>query len=355
MALRSLRLQHFRSYDDAFFEFEPGVTIIAGPNASGKTNLLEAVLVVARGNSYRAKDTELLSYQAPWARLDAQDSGGPRTVKLQTEPKFTKSYVIGTQTLSRLSLPKTLPVVVFEPNHLMLLHGSPDLRRSYLDDVLEQTEPGYGTLRRTYRRVLAQRNALLKRGIVIAGPQLFPWNIRLSELGGQIVRQRAALVEKLQAEANELYQSMSGIPATVSLQYDSQWHPDHYESLMLKKLEANLEIDAQRGFTTAGPHRDDLLVLLNEQPANVSASRGETRSLVLFLKVMELKLIEQIRQQSPLLLLDDVFSELDAGRRQSLTAYLNNYQTFLTTTDADILASDLLAESNVIKLKDNRL
>ncbi|MDB5166154.1 MAG: replication and repair protein RecF [Candidatus Saccharibacteria bacterium] len=350
MSLLSLRLQHFRSYDDADFVFESGVNIIAGRNGSGKTNLLEAVLVIARGQSYRAKDVELLSYEAEWARLDGELTDGSRTVKYQTLPLFKKSFDIGGQPLSRLSLQKTLPVVVFEPNHLMLLHGSPDLRRSYLDDVLEQTVPGYGGLRRNYRRVLAQRNALLKKGMAIAVPQMFPWDVRLSELGGQIARQRQSLIEKLQADASTLYEGLAGVTATVDFDYDSQWHAEHYESLMLRKLESNIETDIQRGFTTAGPHRDDMFVRLNGQPANITASRGETRSIVLLCKVLELRLLESSRQQTPLLLLDDVFSELDTTRRHALTGFLEPYQTFLTTTDADMLAKDFSGSVNLVAL-----
>lgn len=346
MVIGGLRLQHFRSYDDSRFTFSPGVNIIVGPNASGKTNLLEAILVVARGGSYRAKDAELLGFNADWARLDTDN----RTVKLETIPGFKKSFIIDGQPLSRLSLQKTIPVVVFEPNHLQLLHGSPELRRSYLDDVLEQTIPGYGTVRRTYRRTLAQRNALLKKGLQVASGQLFPWNIRLSELGGQIARARNDLISQLQAEASHHYQGLAGVAGLVELRYDSQWHADHYETLMLRKLEANLEVDVQRGFTTAGPHRDDMEVSLNGQPADITASRGETRSLVLLLKVMELRLIEQARQQAPILLLDDVFSELDSQRRVSLSDYLHAYQTFITTTDADLFKPGSADDVRLINL-----
>src|SRR5690606_27403367 len=123
----------------------PGVNIIVGPNASGKTNLLEAVLVLARGSSYRAKDADLVQHGADWARIDADLPDGKRTVKLQkTDDKAIKTFEIDGQTLHRLSAARTLPVVLFEPNHLLLLNSSPDLRRAFLDDLLEQTVPGFG-------------------------------------------------------------------------------------------------------------------------------------------------------------------------------------------------------------------
>lgn len=350
MPITSLRLQQFRSYEDATFRFDGGVNIIVGPNASGKTNLLEAVLVAARGQSYRARDNELVMIDKPWARLDAVADGDSRTVKLEAEPVFKKSFIINDQVLTRLSLQKTLPVVVFEPNHLLLLHGSPELRRSYLDDVLEETVPGYTATRRHYRRVLAQRNALLKRGLAVAERQIFPWNIRLSELAGQIVRQRQELIERLNQTAGQIYSDISATKTDVVLEYDSQWHADQYESHLLKKLESQLEIDAERGFTTAGPHRDDLAVYLNHQPAATTASRGETRDLVLLLKIMELHLLAGARQQPPMFLLDDVFSELDSKRRQALVQFLAPYQTLITTTDADVVEQYFTKTARLITL-----
>ncbi|HSH55646.1 MAG TPA: AAA family ATPase, partial [Candidatus Limnocylindrales bacterium] len=188
--ISSIRLQHFRSYSDEAFEFTPAVNIIVGPNASGKTNLLESLLVMARGSSYRVKDTELIAYDQPWARLDAYCGDTQRTVKIVQSPTVSKTYEIGGKTLRRLSLQHVLPTVVFEPNHLAMFSGAPDLRRSYLDDLLEQLEPAYGRLRKDYRRILTQRNTLLKRMGMAAEPQLFPWNVRLSEIAGRLVRSR---------------------------------------------------------------------------------------------------------------------------------------------------------------------
>jgi DNA replication and repair protein RecF len=136
--ITSLRLQHFRSYTDASFTLGPGVNIIVGPNASGKTNLLEAVLIAARGSSYRVSDADLVQFDASWARLDAETAAGTRIVKVQPthSDKWLKTFEIDNQVLSRLMPARTLPTVLFEPNHLMLLHGSPDLRRVFLSMLL---------------------------------------------------------------------------------------------------------------------------------------------------------------------------------------------------------------------------
>jgi DNA replication and repair protein RecF len=141
--ISTLRLQNFRSYADASFEFDPGVNIVVGPNASGKTNLLEAVLVLARGSSYRARDAELIKFDKPWARLDGFFEKHTRTVKL--EPP-SKTYIIDDKPYKRLSLDKTLPTVYFEPNHLQLMVRGPEQRREYFDDLLERSQPAYRTL-----------------------------------------------------------------------------------------------------------------------------------------------------------------------------------------------------------------
>jgi DNA replication and repair protein RecF len=349
--ITDLRLQHFRSYGDASFELGPGVNIIVGPNASGKTNLLEALLVLARGSSYRAKDSELVQFGKSWARVDGHSSdGGQRTIKIITKPEPGKQYEIDTKLFKRLTLQHTLPVVLFEPNHLQLFAGGSERRRDYLDDLLEQTTPGYGTTRRQYKRALAQRNALLKHGARVSQTQLFPWDIRLSQMAGVIVRARSGLVARINKDLGKLYKELSQAKTKVGAAYSNRWPVDTYESQFLKKLETGLDEDLRRGFTSSGPHREDLAVTFDGHPAQEIASRGEVRTAILALKIIELKIVEDIRQAPPLLLLDDVFSELDGKRRHALTDYLEPYQTFITTTDADAVIGHFTENSNVIPI-----
>lgn len=347
--ISELRLQHFRSYQDITFSFRRGINIIVGPNASGKTNLLEAILVVARGVSYRVKDQELIAFDEGWARLDATLASGMRTVKLVAAPA-SKQYEIDGKAYQRLSLTHTLPVVLFEPNHLSLLTGSPEQRRTYLDDLLEQTTSGFGTTRRNYRRILAQRNALLKRAHKPTNEELFPWNLRLSELGAALSRARNSLSLQIDSAIQKQYQSLSQTETTVGLQYHTQFSVSNYETTMLQKLEHNLSVDRLRGFTTVGPHREDFIIYFGEHPAEETASRGEIRTAVLALKTIELHILEEARDQLPLLLLDDVFSELDASRRQALTEHMEKYQTFITTTDADMMLKNHMSTVQLVRL-----
>lgn len=348
--ITNIRLQHFRSYDDVSYDFDPGVTIIVGPNASGKTNLLEAVLVAAHGSSYRTKDADLVQFEAPWARLDAQTPTHTRVVKLQGSDPVKKSFEIDGKPLVRLVQQRTLPVVLFEPNDLLLLSGSPDLRRTFLDELIEQITPGFSSVRKHYRRVLTQRNALLKKNPPNLKEQLFVWNLRLSELSGQIARERYGLVRHFNQRVSELYDSLAGRDNKIELHYVSKFSEENYETALLRKLEENIELEVMRGFTTYGPHRDDIAALIDDHPMQEAASRGETRTLVLALKILELQLLEEARNEKPMLLLDDVFSELDAKRRQALTQFVQTYQTFITTTDADIVADYFATSHKIITL-----
>ena len=348
--IQSLRLQNFRSYDDAAFEFGDGVNIIVGPNGSGKTNLLEAIQMVLVGKSYRASDNEMLGFTKEWFRLDAlfRENESNRVVKYQTGIKPQKTYNIDDKKLIRLLERQHMPFVVFEPNHLQLLHGSPDMRRVYLDDILEYTMPGYRSFRKNYRRVIFQRNSLLKRGRVTT-EEIFPWNLRLSELGAVMSRARMQLSERLSLELNGLYKTLSGGDEAVTLKYLPQFPVDGYETTLMHHLEKSLDKEIMRGFTAYGPHREDFMVLFADRPAREMASRGETRTVVLALKIIEMQLIEEVKNLKPLLLLDDVFSELDGARRRALTKYLQTHQSFLTTTDADVVVKHF-TDSTIIPM-----
>jgi DNA replication and repair protein RecF len=348
--ITDIRLQNFRSYSDESFEFNPGVNIIVGPNASGKTNLLEAILVIAKGSSYRAKDLELITYNEPQSRIEAHTIDNHTRVVLfeRTQGRAPKQFNINDQHQQRLSLQKMLPVVIFEPNHLQLLAGPPEQRRNFLDDILEQIEPGFANVRKQYRRILGQRNALLKSGRRGQPDQVFVWNVRLSEFGEQIAKARSNIVKRMNDQITQLYRELSNTKATIELQYQATVAPESYATELLHKLELHMETDWERGFTAHGPHREDVLIMLNNHPAPETASRGETRTLLLVFKMIEARLLEEARDKRPLLLLDDVFSELDGRRRQALTQFLQTYQSFITTTDADVVIEHFTDSCKVI-------
>ncbi len=208
--------------------------------------------------------------------------------------------------------------------------------------------PGFGRLVRQYRRALAQRNALLKNMQPSAGQDLFVWNVRLSELGGQIAEARMSLITTINTRLSELYGVLTHSKTQAELAYETTCSRAHYATSLLHRLESNINLDRERGFTTHGPHRDDFTLLLAGHDAKTSASRGETRTLLLVLKIIEVQLLEAARDHQPLLLLDDVFSELDGARRQALTKFLKPYQTFITTTDADVIVQHFMNDCHII-------
>lgn len=348
--ISGLRLQNFRSYSDHSFEFEPGVNIIVGPNASGKTNLLEAILVVATGTSYRVADQELVMFDKPWARLDSTGDNS-RTVKLQTNAnKINKSYIFDEKPYKILGFNHTLPVVMFEPDNLRLLHGQPEGRRLYMDNLISQINSGYKSVLKQYRRALSQRNHLLKMPGAPAPDQLFVWNLKLSELGGIIARERMELINRISTELPKYYHAISGGDIKITAVYKSKIPLANYETTLLSILEKSYRTDVERGFTTSGPHRDDFEVLFDDHLASEVASRGEIRTVLLSLKIHELTLLEDKRGQKPLLLLDDVFSELDGKRRHALASFLQSHQTFITTTDADLVLDRHMKSSHIIPI-----
>ncbi|HUD06046.1 MAG TPA: DNA replication and repair protein RecF [Candidatus Saccharimonadales bacterium] len=349
--ITDIHLENFRSYTNESFEFTGGVNIIVGPNASGKTNLLESILLICRGKSYRAKDLDLMRYKKPWLRLEAHtDNNFDRIVYMNNDADtLKKEFEINSQHYKRLPFAKTIPVVLFEPNDLTIISGSPEKRRQFLDNILEQTVVGFASTGRRYKQALAQRNALLKQNHQ-TGKQLFVWDIQLSELGSKITDQRKELIKTINNLASNLYNNVTGGTNKVLFEYNSSVTGDDYASKLIHLLEEDINIDQARGFTGHGPHRDELTVYLNKHKSSESASRGELRTLMLVCKFIEAELLKMAREESPLLLLDDVFSELDGSRRKSLTTFLKTYQTFITTTDADVVIQHFTESANIIAL-----
>jgi DNA replication and repair protein RecF len=347
----SLQLQNFRSYADYAVEFEPGVNIVVGPNGSGKTNLLEALYVLSTGSSFRAADRELVRRGSEWFRIEGWYGEHQRilTYRLQAETVDKQFSLDGTKK-ARLTHVQRVPVVLFEPDHLRLLRESPALRRDYIDSLLTKLQPDFSWLKHQFERVLTQRNAVLKRRLphTQLEDHLFVWDIKFAELAEQIVSRRRDLIALLHRSLSEVYSTIAHQPHEVAISYDSSVPGDNYHASLLKLLSARLPRDTERGFTGVGPQRDDFSVQLDGAPAAAAASRGEVRSLLLALKIIELRLLAEQQDTPPLLLLDDVFSELDASRRQSLAELAKSYQTLITTTDADAIVEHFLEGYRVI-------
>lgn len=357
MHYTSIELKNFRSYTDHSVEFYEGVNIVVGPNASGKTNLLESVLYISRGSSFRAQDRSLIQEGADWFRLHATTNDDHKrsvTVKKQEDETTKKEFALDGSKSQRLHQSKIIPTTLFEPEHLRMIAGAPEKRREYLDSILMQTVSGYATTMRRYKKALAQRNRLLKEGHPKTADDVFVWDVQLSEYGAIIHQERSKLAESINASASETYTHVSGNKTVVEVIYSAGGVHQDYASKLLKGLQERFKTDRERGFTTLGPHREDLQFFINTKDASTSASRGEARTLVLVCKVMEMNLLEESYDKKPIVLLDDVFSELDGLRRRALTEFLKHHQTIITTTDADAIIKSFLGDYNVIATGDSR-
>ncbi len=349
--INSLKLQNFRNYSLEIFEFDPLINIIVGPNGVGKTNLLEAILFLCQGTSYRAKDIDLINYNNETSQIEIEIGNQSRSVRLSRNNLKTKQFTINTKNLKLLSKNNRLPVILFEPNDLTLLSESKENRRKFLDSTITQTTTGYSKILNQYQRTLIQRNKLLKMNST--AEQLFPWNIKLSQLAGQIIKFRLHLVNDINQNIEQIYATISGKKTTLQVNYLSSIPTNNYETNLLKELETNLQIDKLKGHTSFGAHRDDFELILNNHQANKTASRGETRSLVLALKISQKYIIESALQKKAIFLLDDVFSELDGQRRKFLLKELKGNQTFITTTDADMIINHLDGKHRIIPISKN--
>lgn len=327
-----LAVQNVRSHQRYDLELAKGVTVITGSNGSGKTTLLEALYIILQGSSFKGSDGDVLRIEEPWWKIDIiLDGEEKRTAKYDPSRSFSrKQFVIDGKTTARLAPKHKHPIVLFEPDDLRLLNGSPARRRQFIDRFITQLNPLYGVALRKYERALRQRNNLLKR-FNIDSDQLFAWDIALSEHGAYLIEQRIAFIEQINSQLNGAYHDIAQTNDEVSVHYSHTFVGDIKQKL-LAELQAHIERDKQLGNTSVGPHRHDVIFELNHSPALLVASRGEVRTIVLALKFLEVDIIEHLTGLKPLILLDDVFSELDIDRQKALSDRTKEHQIVMTST-----------------------
>lgn len=333
MNLHEITLRNFRSYQNKKIELHPKLNLIIGPNGSGKTNLLEALYVVAQTKSYRARDDSLVRHGADSYTLLARSENIDYKISYQLKPKRQKLVKLNNTKTKPEEYIGSLPVVLFEPNSVLILAGAPLSRRNFMDGLLCGVDKQYFINLIQYRRVLKQRNALLRSKPRNLNSQIFAWDLRLAELGGYIYNKRLDFVSFLDTKASGLYKDISGKKAFIRSSYSSSCASEDYASSLLTVLQKHLQRDLIFGNTGDGIHRDDIEIEFNSSLVGAVASRGEIRTLTLVYKLIELAYIEQQSHTQPLILLDDVFSELDVVRREYLLHRLEAYQSVITTTD----------------------
>ena len=351
MRLLSLEVQNYRNIASASLTPGRELTVICGNNGQGKTNLLEAIWLLTGGKSFRGgKDAELVRRGESFAvleagtlrqELEARPDAPPAQVRLTigapASPRPGRmASVNGSPPRRAAALAGSFPAVVFDPGHLSLVKGAPEGRRRFLDAALCQLYPGYLAVYRRYVRILQQKNALLRRApegrersYAEKCAMLEVLNADLAAQGEQLQQRRRGYLAQLAPIACANYAELSHGAERLELRYAAQFEAGGLAALLDEKRD--LEIRA--GQSLCGPHREDLELILDGQPAKVFASQGQQRSVVLSLKMAEAAAAAHITGEHPVLLLDDVLSELDEGRKQYLLTRMREKQTFVTSCD----------------------
>lgn len=362
MYLKTLHLRHFRNYQEQAVEFTAAKTILVGNNAQGKSNLLEAVELLATLRSHRmARDRDIVQEGEPIAKIDAniERLNGVSDLSLTLRRNGRRSVALNGESLRRQTeFLGVLNAVQFSSLDLELVRGSPEVRRNWLDTLLIQLEPVYAHILQQYNHVLRQRNALLKKMQDSVSStqksQLALWDAQLAITGTRVIRRRDRALQRLAPIAAEWHASISGSTEILQIQYApnvplTQTQPEQVQQAFLTKIQQRAVAELHRSITLVGPHRDEVELTINQTPARQYGSQGQQRTLVLALKLAELQLIEEVIKEPPLLLLDDVLAELDPSRQnQLLDAIQDRFQTLITTTHLSSFDAQWLNSSQVI-------
>jgi DNA replication and repair protein RecF len=355
MKVSRLKLDNWRNHASFEFEFN-GITVLVGSNASGKTNFLEAIYYLACGKSFRTKDENLVAWDKDFSRLlaDVEKDDGKEDllVVLEKRERVVKTVKIKGQKKASSHLLGHLNCVLFTPEEIDLISTLPEARRRYLNLTISQTNRQYAYNLIHYKRAMEQRNSLLRRindGLAKEN-ELEVWDGKLAEFGSEIMNEREKFIDFINEKITEHYGELSGDEKDLKICYLPSVEKGQGWGGMLTKLTTNRSRDIAAKITTSGPHRDDFQFFLNGKNVNEFASRGEFRTIILALKLSEIDYLEEISKEKPVLLLDDVFSELDAKRRDYLSQLFLKQQTIETTTDLDHVSKNVIEKAKILEL-----
>ena len=357
---RDLSVVDYRSYESFELGLARGVTVLAGPNAAGKTNLVEAIQLLTAGRSFRhPAPVELVREGCGRGRIELALAGEGRVVDVACDlAPGRRSFARNGKRVTAAGVRGVLPSVLFTPDDLDMVKRSASVRREALDGFGSQLSARYAELADAYARTLEQRNRLLRDGVSDEG-LLAAWDGSLAGTGAALISHRRALLARVRDRLRAVYAAIApGEDADVS--YLSQlgtgpnWDTFSREELaerFIAELAARREEELRRGTTVVGPHRDDVLFTIDGRAARAFGSQGQQRSLVLAWKIAEVGVTRDILGSYPILLLDDVMSELDASRREAIMHFVEDgIQTVITTTNLGYFGDDVLAAAKVVEI-----
>ncbi|WP_010246643.1 DNA replication/repair protein RecF [Acetivibrio cellulolyticus] len=348
MYIDSLQLRNFRNYKENVIDFSKNYNIIYGENAQGKTNIVEAIFLCASGRSHRtSKDIELVNINSNSydIKLDATKNQEKTNIEISYEREKKKVIKINEIPLKKMgNLMGNLLAVIFSPEDLSVINEGPSQRRRFIDITLSQIKPSYFYDLQLYNKILLQRNSLLKelqnnRGLI---DTLDIWDEKIADIGSRIIKARHEFINRLNKAAKYNHSILSDNNENIEINYSSSVETDNYEDI--DKIKANILMDfkryryieLKRNTTLKGPHRDDYEIFINNLDVKSFGSQGQKRTVILSIKLSELQIIKEETGEYPVLLLDDVMSELDYKRREILFDNINHIQTFITCTEKDI-------------------
>ncbi len=357
MKAEKIFLENFRNYDYASVSFSDGINIIHGKNGAGKTNLIEALYTFSYARSFRAPAKECLSYGKERAKLALmfEAEGRKQTADMILYKDNKKRIRVNEIDIKKTSsLLGRFICVLFTPDEMNLVKGGPEYRRKLLDTSITAIKPGYFSALSSYLTCVKQKNALLRAENYAL---LDVWNDKLAEYGAKIAMTREKYIEMTAEKAKKAHSDISGGTEELEVIYSHSYKTGKNESdtagLLREKLEEAKEREKERRVCLAGPHRDDITFKINDRSARHFASQGQNRSIVLSLKTAQMEIISEVSGEYPLLLLDDVLSELDKDRRDFFTDKIRDRQVIITCTDTDNIK--IARSARLIKVDDGRI
>lgn len=364
MYVTRINLKDYRNYNELDIEPDPKVNLILGENAQGKTNLLESIYLSSAGKSYRtSKDRDLISFGKEFARVTVEAEKSQLSTKVEiglssNSKKLIKKDGVMLKKLSQLM--ENIYVVIFSPEDLDLVKAEPENRRRFLDREFSQIRPLYFLNLVNYKKVLQNRNAYLKEESPKDGI-MDVMDIQLSKYGGYLIWARNQFIEKLSRISSEIHSSITGGKESLFIEYEANTFDDDLldqrkqQEKIYDKLYKSRAKDIRMRTTSIGPHKDDFRFLVNGIDMRSFGSQGQQRTCALSLKLAELYIIEKETGESPILLLDDVMSELDLSRQEFLIKTLENNQLFITTTHMDREIMEKFPSAKVYKVSDGQV
>jgi DNA replication and repair protein RecF len=351
--LKSLYLENFRNYKRLEVDTDNDLVVVVGQNASGKTNFIESIYFLAYLKSFRAPDNLLVNSQEDYFKIVGQADENKLEAVIQVRPALRRGFKIDDQKIKRL-LWRTFKAVLFVPNDLNLFILGPGARRKYLNETLSQLDPAYAADTVSLEHVLKQRAALLYEisSNAATRDQLDYWDLQLADLSLRLSKIRRDFLSFVSDRFDSSYGKLTDLPADFKIEYKGL--PAEYDKdTFLSRLREYQEAEVRSGQNLFGPHRDDFNIYKGGELNIYNSSRGELRAQILAIKLLQAEYLT-IGQDRPLVLLDDVFSELDETRRKLLLKSLSSHQIFITTTD-DHNVKEIIPNAKILRTEDNVL